>query len=194
MLPPATVLVVDDEDHILGLVRNALASRYQVLCAHDVQEAEAVLGAQPVQVVMCDQHMPGEKGLSFLSRIRYTHPETARILLTGGSDTPLVLDAINRGGVCRYLVKPASVDDLRQAVALALTEYAAVRPAPAPGTDPSEDEAPRPAQVWGGLLLTGLGGLLAVLVLGMLVLLVLYFLKSALGFDLFPSMHLKDLF
>jgi DNA-binding NtrC family response regulator len=53
----------------------------------------------------------------------HTYPDTIRILLTGFSDINAVIDAINRGQVYRYLVKPWQNDELKIHIQNAIEIY-----------------------------------------------------------------------
>jgi two-component system response regulator HupR/HoxA len=72
---PPTVLVVDDEIRSLEALRRVLSDEFEVLGARGPDEAEAVLAAEMVQVILCDQLMPGETGVSFLKRVREQWPD-----------------------------------------------------------------------------------------------------------------------
>jgi DNA-binding NtrC family response regulator len=67
--------------------------------------------------------MPGMTGIEFLESILPVYPDTIRILLTGFSDINAVMDAINRGQVYKYLVKPWQNDELKMYIENALEIY-----------------------------------------------------------------------
>jgi len=199
------VLVVDDDEGVRDMLCAALSRRYKTFCAQSAEEAEVLLRDNPVHVIVCDHKLNGEHGLSFLERLRVSLPLVQRILITGHTEPSLLLDAINRSGVLRYLVKPVSIPDLYKAVETAMCEHASARQHRFAAQDNEDLRAslqnilsnPRhvdaqedsPIQKW-VLLLLGLAAL--ALVVGIAVLLVLYYLKSALGIDIFPSKHLQD--
>jgi signal transduction histidine kinase len=60
--------------------------------------------------------MPGTLGTELLARIAEEDPYIGRILVTGYADLQETIDAINRGRVHAYLVKPLSPDHLRSTV------------------------------------------------------------------------------
>ena len=62
-------------------------------------------------------------GIEFLESILPVYPDTIRILLTGFSDINAVMDAINRGQVYKYLVKPWQNDELKMYIENALEIY-----------------------------------------------------------------------
>ncbi len=121
--PKSRVLIVEDERPLLPYLSTLLTRDYEVYTAETTSEAETILQDVDVQVVLCDHDMPGEKGLDFLTRMRAVRPKTQRILLTGHAETEVFLKAINEGDVLKFLVKPSSMDEIRNAVELGLGEY-----------------------------------------------------------------------
>lgn len=121
--PKNRVLVVEDERPLLSYLSTLLTREYEVFTAESTKEAESIIQDRDVQVVLCDHDMPGEKGLDFLSRMRTVRPKTQRILLTGHAETDVFLRAINEGDVLKFLVKPSSMDEIRNAVELGLAEH-----------------------------------------------------------------------
>jgi response regulator RpfG family c-di-GMP phosphodiesterase len=120
----AKVLVVDDSPEILRIISRVLGQEFEVTVAEDVPAGEAILLAQPdIQVIVCDHHMPGENGLSFLTRLQGKFPKLQRILLTGYSEAELMLRGINEARLFRYLEKPIKREELLDAVQFAALEY-----------------------------------------------------------------------
>jgi two-component system, NtrC family, sensor kinase len=66
--------------------------------------------------VLSDQRMPGMSGVELLERARTLAPEARRMLVTAYADMQAVIDAVNRGQVSRYFVKPWDRADLLAAL------------------------------------------------------------------------------
>jgi response regulator RpfG family c-di-GMP phosphodiesterase len=66
--------------------------------------------------------MPTMSGAAFLRRARALYPETMRVLLTGYSDIASIVEAVNEGGVYRYLNKPWDDQDLLMTLEQALEQ------------------------------------------------------------------------
>ena len=64
------VLVVDDDEPIHYMIKNLLKDEFQVLNAHNVQEAIDILSETNINLILSDIHMPGISGLEFLESIR----------------------------------------------------------------------------------------------------------------------------
>ena len=127
----ATVLVVDDEPDLRELVRinlsldgaiGATSQQYPLLMAADGDEALDFVRDQPPDVIVLDVVMPRRDGWEVLAAVKSEEAFRAQIpvlMLTARSDE---LDQVRGGieGAIRYLTKPFSVVDLRDAVNQAL--------------------------------------------------------------------------
>lgn len=117
------ILFVDDEPLLLDNYRELL-TEHEVHTARSGHEAlEMLRTAGPFAVVISDYHMPGMDGVEFLSRTRGASPHTVRMLLTGYADTQAAIRAVNEGAIYRFLTKPATYEDLLQAVEAGLSQY-----------------------------------------------------------------------
>ena len=112
-----TVLIVDDDTLLAEQLATQLEpDGYRILIAVSAEGAFDLLATNHVDVVLCDQTMPGMKGIEFLERMRGLYPETVRMMLSASSGSEVILDAINRSGVSTYLVKPCEANMLREGV------------------------------------------------------------------------------
>jgi diguanylate cyclase (GGDEF)-like protein/PAS domain S-box-containing protein len=119
-----TLLLVDDEDNILrSLVRLLRGDGYNILTACNGEQALQMLASNEVQVILSDQRMPGMTGSEMLSRANELYPETVRMILSGYADLGSVTDAINRGHIYKFLIKPWDDDLLRANVREAFDRY-----------------------------------------------------------------------
>lgn len=116
--PNPAVLYVDDEPVNLRVFDANFRHHFRVLTAASGREALEKLEANPQQVavVISDQRMPEMTGVELLERVRELAPDAARMLITAYSDMQAVVDAVNRGQVSRYFVKPWAKDELLNAV------------------------------------------------------------------------------
>jgi len=123
-----TLLLLDDEPNVLSsLVRLLRRDGYQILTAHNAQEAFSLLATHEVQVVVSDQRMPDMNGTEFLSRVRKLYPATVRIILSGYAELESVLNAINRGEIYRFYTKPWDDQALRENIREAFRYHALMR-------------------------------------------------------------------
>jgi two-component system NtrC family response regulator len=106
------VLVVDDEAPQRELVSGFLARHgFDVQTARDGADALARLRAEPANVVLTDQKMPGLSGLELLEAARRLNPETAVIVVTAYGTIEDAVAAI-KTGASDYLSKPLNLDEL----------------------------------------------------------------------------------
>ncbi len=85
--------------------------------AESGKKAMEIASLQPLDLIISDYYMEGMDGLDLLRAVR-GHPVVRRcpfILLTGRGDRELVVKAA-QAGVNNYLIKPFTVDILRQKI------------------------------------------------------------------------------
>lgn len=109
------ILIVDDEPRSLDAMEMALEDDFEVFTALSSEAALKVLEEEWIQVVLCDQRMPGMTGVELLTRMRERWPETIRIIVTGHTDTDDIIRAINEAGIYQFLTKPWHPDQLLMA-------------------------------------------------------------------------------
>jgi two-component system response regulator AtoC len=111
------ILVVDDEDSIRELVRNAMADQgYQVWVAANGRDALNLGHEFEFDLVFCDVLMNGLGGFEVLKGFRESLKSNAEIvLMTGQASVEAAIDAIQHGAN-DYICKPFSIGVL-QAIA-----------------------------------------------------------------------------
>lgn len=107
------ILYVDDEvNNLLGFKANFRLD-YIIHIASNTKEAEKILAENPnIRIIFCDQRMPDELGVDFLARVRKEYPRPIRILLTAYADMSVVIDAINKGNIFKFVRKPWINEDI----------------------------------------------------------------------------------
>ncbi|KVU08549.1 two-component system response regulator [Burkholderia ubonensis] len=117
------ILLVDDEPAVLSALKRLLRpARHEVLTADGGEAALELLASTEVDLIVSDMRMPHMSGAAFLARARDLQPDTMRILLTGYSEIDSVVQAINEGGIYRYLNKPWDDHDLLLTIEQALEQ------------------------------------------------------------------------
>jgi EAL domain-containing protein (putative c-di-GMP-specific phosphodiesterase class I)/FixJ family two-component response regulator len=112
-----TLLIVDDETNIItSLVRLLHRDGYRILTAHSAEQAFELLALHHVHVIISDHRMPVMTGAEFLGKVKSMYPDTVRILLSGFVEIDALADAVNRGAVFRFLLKPWDDDILRESI------------------------------------------------------------------------------
>jgi DNA-binding response OmpR family regulator len=114
------VLIVDDDEHLLGAYRDYLSeSGYEVDCAQELEEAQTLLEYFPYSVVITDLRLSklAFGGLDVIKHIREHALRTRVIVLTAYGWPELKLEAA-ASGADTFLRKPARLKDLGAAVEL----------------------------------------------------------------------------
>ncbi len=107
------ILFVDDEEINLLNFRMIFQNRYEIITALSGEEALTIFKkTKDIGLVISDQRMPGISGVELLSTIYEIAPDTIRVLLTAHSQIEYVLDAINRGQIYQYILKPWDTNEL----------------------------------------------------------------------------------
>jgi len=115
------ILLVDDEPTNLLVLRTELEDEFTVLTAGSGDEALDILSHCDVAVLVTDQRMPSMSGTELCEFVQADHPGVYRMILTAYADLRSSVDAINRGRVHAYLVKPWTAKTLRQRILEAIS-------------------------------------------------------------------------
>lgn len=110
--PPAILYVDDERPNLRAFALNFDRHFRVVTCESGPEALSRLPEIGDVGVVLTDQRMPGMSGVELLERARILVPEARRMLVTAYADIQVVIDAVNRGQVNRYFVKPWVKEDL----------------------------------------------------------------------------------
>ncbi len=119
-----SILLVDDEPQIVGLLQVMLASLgYRVSAYTDSLAALQAFEANPreYQLVLTDMTMPGITGQELARRVLQIRPELPVMLATGFSER-INEDKARRMGIRKFLYKPILRQDLARALREALDD------------------------------------------------------------------------
>jgi CheY-like chemotaxis protein len=110
MLEGKTILVADDESHILHVVSLKLRNAgFRVLTARDGQEALDLAGVEHPDLLITDYHMPQLSGLELCQRLK-SDPATRSIpaIMLTARGYHLEPHDTEQSGILRMLSKPFS--------------------------------------------------------------------------------------
>jgi response regulator RpfG family c-di-GMP phosphodiesterase len=117
-----TILLVDDEPHLLETCKEALEGPERtVLTAGDGAEALELLARGGVDLVVSDLKMPRLSGMELVRRIADQGLDADVIVLTGYGTVQNAVECLKLGAV-DYLLKPFKIAELARAVEDALRE------------------------------------------------------------------------
>jgi CheY-like chemotaxis protein len=119
-----TVLVVDDEKDMLGLIETQLSILpFKVFSTTSPREALRIIRTQPVSVLVTDYNMPEIDGNKVLAAAQDVDNNIVSILATGSADQQATIQAINEGGIWKYIAKPWKKDDMVELVSEAAKRH-----------------------------------------------------------------------
>ncbi len=122
-----SVLVVDDDEAILDMLRDTLKETYEVDTASDVLEAADLLREKNYDLLILDLNMPVVDGEELMD-IFSVHPHFEALPILVISAFPDLIERVKKARVNAILPKPFSVDDLRRMVAQTIHESRTARP------------------------------------------------------------------
>jgi DNA-binding NtrC family response regulator len=128
----ATILVVDDELGIRGLLSDILSDEgHSVELAENAAEARAVRERMRPDLVLLDIWMPDVDGITLLKEWGATSMLTMPVIMMSGHGTIDTAVEATKFGAIAFLEKPITLQKLLRAVEQALVKTAPPRPAPA---------------------------------------------------------------
>ena len=119
---PYDILFVEDEkairDNYVQFLKRYFRNVYE---AGDGEEAYKIYREKKPQILIVDINIPKLNGLELLKKIREHDHTTKAIVLTAHSDRDYLLEAVNLK-LTKYLVKPATRAELKEALTLVIQE------------------------------------------------------------------------
>jgi signal transduction histidine kinase len=110
----ATIVVIDDDIHILELASLILSRRgYQVFTAPTAGDGMEIIASRLPELVLLDYMMPGMDGLTALREIRTRYPDTYVVMFTGKGSEQIAVDLM-KAGASEYILKPFNNKDLAE--------------------------------------------------------------------------------
>ena len=127
----ASLLVVDDEEHIRSAIAEALELEgFRVDTADSGVSALEALARTSYDLMILDIRMPDVDGVQVMTRVHQQFPELRVVVLTGYAALESAITAVKTGAV-DYLEKPTSTHEIVRTVKMALQRHVSGRSAPA---------------------------------------------------------------
>lgn len=127
------ILSLEDEAEVRQAIARDLepfAQLFRIEAAEDADDARELIQSleddgDRVGLILCDHRLPGASGVEFLKELESnpSYRGMRKVLVTGQADQQDTIEAINRGGLDRYVAKPWSASHLSEVVKEQLTEY-----------------------------------------------------------------------
>jgi len=122
----ATILVIDDDQHVRGMLRTVLEDfGYTVLEAADGNIGVQIFEQNQVDLIITDIIMPDKEGLETIRDIKKTAPEAKIIAMSGGAKVGpgTYLKLAERLGAQRVFEKPIQISVLLNSIAELLGDH-----------------------------------------------------------------------
>lgn len=120
------ILYVDDEEANLRVFKNAFFRYFNILVASSAEKGLEIIKNNEIHLIVTDQRMPETTGVEFINKANFFFKGKVLpkfILLTAYSDLSSIMEAVNSGGVWRYLTKPWDQNELKLVLDNALSVY-----------------------------------------------------------------------
>ena len=157
------VLVLSKDEEFLATIKDSSRGLHNVHHAVTPTEAEEIVQANSVGVLVTDAAMVGSNIEVLTQRLRRNSPRLVAVVAGRRDDGELLMDLINRGQVYRFLLKPVSPGRARLAIEASVKHHLeaadkafkgsdakaapaapAAKPTPTPA-EPKAEKAPAPA-------------------------------------------------
>ena len=115
-------MIVDDESEIRETLFEGLSNNgYAIFLAENGEGALRLFDQRTFDLVVLDVNLPDRDGVQLLETIRRRSAEVPVIMMTGFGTTQSAVEAMRRGAF-DYLLKPFSIDVLKERIRMALRE------------------------------------------------------------------------
>lgn len=122
MIEKRPILIVDDEPQIREILFEGLSDNgYAIFMAEDGEGALRLFDQRRFDAVVLDVRLPDRDGVELLETIKNRSAETPVIMMSGFGTTQTAIEAMRKGAF-DYLLKPFSIDAIRQRIHKALKE------------------------------------------------------------------------
>ena len=116
-----SILIVDDDDRWLRVIERWLEDvPYYHRLSSSALEALNAIDEKVFDVVVSDMSMPIVSGSDLMRHVKVKLPSAVRIVMSGKMDVVGSIEAINKGEVFRYIVKPCDAKSFKLAIYQAL--------------------------------------------------------------------------
>ncbi|MGB8713862.1 MAG: response regulator transcription factor [Onishia taeanensis] len=113
---PQRLLIIDDDEMFCHVMQRAMSRRgFDVMVAHDAEQALAHARQSPPEIATLDLKLEQSSGLKLLPELLELAPACRVVVLTGYSSIATAVEAIKLGAA-NYLCKPADADEILAAL------------------------------------------------------------------------------
>lgn len=114
-----SILIIDDDDSVMGLVTESIGGGFNVEQAHNIAEAVSAFDEKEIGIVVANMRVGNVDATRMLKLLKQEHPDVVSVVYTGATDAVDVISLINQAQIFRFLPKPVKPTMLRIALAAA---------------------------------------------------------------------------
>jgi len=120
-----SIILVDDEEISLKYFHKEFQSKFKIITTTNPEEVLEIIDSTPgeIALVISDQRMGYINGVDLLTLIKAKDPEIVRVLTTAYASLEDNIEAINKGNVFAYLMKPWNIEYVEDIINRSLDEF-----------------------------------------------------------------------
>ncbi len=141
--PPASILVLDAGRYVYQALSRGMGVGCEIIHAESISRALEVLSVREVAALVVDIDGDAQNCLLFMNLLKRRYPEILVIVLTGASDSELMIQLINQAQVFRFANKPVNLGVLGQHLDAAVARYGQFRSQPGLARRATVDDTPQ---------------------------------------------------
>ena len=120
----SNIMFVDDSISVLESLKWIFMDEpYHLFPFASPLKALKAIFSKEFSVVIADQSMPEMTGIEFLKKVKQRSPDTVGMIMSGFVEPEIASNVMNRGVVSRFIEKPLDINEIKQAVAIAIARY-----------------------------------------------------------------------
>jgi len=117
------ILLLADRPEVINSFQVALSSSIELQVASTTAQALNYLESTEVEVIISCTKFSSSTGIHFFEQIMSEYPDPVRILITDKDNLDCVIEAINKGRIYKYILKPWDESQLQKLVCEASKLY-----------------------------------------------------------------------
>ncbi len=111
-MPRKKILIVDDDPSVARVLKRTVEKTgSQVLSASSAEEARVILQEESLDLLLCDQYLPGESGMDLIKWVHTEYPNLGLIMITGEDNAETAERALDIGAY-GYIIKPFKTNEI----------------------------------------------------------------------------------
>lgn len=118
----ANILYIDSSPN-REVFEKAFKPYYPIFTASTFKEALQILHHHSIALIISQQNLQGMSGVQFFEAIIPEFPDPLRILMSAVDDEEVIIEAINKANIFKYVNTPWNQDELKKNIAAAIKMY-----------------------------------------------------------------------